>query len=65
LVLEVKQDLIIVDIIMAGEHGYAAIEDLKRVSALASIPIVIFSGVIHRWGEMTASLLDGLLTEAD
>ncbi len=63
--LEVKQDLIIMDIIMAGEHGYAAIEDLKSESALASIPIVIFSGVTHRWGETTASRLDGLLTEAD
>ena len=63
--LEVKQDLIIMDIIMAGEHGYAAIEDLKSESALASIPIVIFSGLTHRWGETTASLLDGLLTEAD
>ena len=27
--------------------------------------IVIFSGVTHRWGETTASRLDGLLTEAD
>ena len=53
------------DIIMAGEHGYAAIEDLKSESALASIPIVIFSGLTHRWGETTASLLDSLLTEAD
>jgi len=65
LALEVKQDLIIMDIIMAGEHGYAAIEDLKSESALASIPIVIFSGLTHRWGETTASLLDSLLTEAD
>ena len=59
--LEVKQDLIIMDIIVAGEHGYAAIEDLKSESALASIPIVIFSGVTHRWGETTASRLDGYL----
>jgi len=65
LALEVKQDLIIMDIIMAGEHGYAAIEDLKSESVLASVPIVIFSGVTHRWGETTASRLDGLLTEAD
>ena len=63
--LEEKQDLIIMDIIIVGEHGYAAIEDLKSESALASIPIVIFSGVTHRWGETTASRLDGLRTEAD
>jgi len=65
LALEVKPDLIIMDIIMAGEHGYAAIEELKSESALAGVPIVIFSGVTHRWGETTASRLDGLLTEAD
>jgi len=65
LAIKVKPDLIIMDIIMAGEHGYAAIEDLKSESALASVPIVIFSGVTHRWGETTASRLDGLLTEAD
>ncbi len=65
LALEVKPDLIIMDIVMGGEHGYTAIEDLKSESALASVPIVIFSGVTHRWGETTASRLDGLLTEAD
>jgi DNA-binding response OmpR family regulator len=65
LALEVKPDLIIMDIIMGGEHGYAAIEDIKSKSALASVPIVIFSGATHRWGETTASRLDGLLTEAD
>ena len=65
LALEVKPDLIIMDIIMGGEHGYNAIEDLKSESGLASVPIVIFSGVTHRWGETTASRLDGLLTEAD
>ena len=53
------------DIIIAGEHGYAAIEDLKSESAQAGVPIVIFSGVTHRWGETTAFSLDGLLTEAD
>lgn len=40
-VIEAKPDLIM-DIIMAGEHGYAAIEDLKSQSALASVHIVIF-----------------------
>ncbi len=53
-VIEAKPDLIM-DIIMAGEHGYAAIEDLKSQSALASVHIVIFSGVTHRGGETTAS----------
>ena len=65
LALEVKPDLIIMDIIMAEEHGYAAIEGLKSESVLAGVPVVIFRGVTHRWGETTASRLDGLLTEAD
>jgi len=60
-----KPDLIIMDIIMAGEHGYDAIKDLKNEPDLADVPIVIYSGVTHRWGETTASRLDAILTEAD
>jgi two-component system NtrC family sensor kinase len=62
---QAKPDLIIMDIIMEGEHGYAAIKDLKSEPALQNVPIVIFSGVTRRWGETTASRLDALLTEAD
>ena len=62
---EVKPDLIIMDIIMAGQHGYAAIKDLKSEAALANVPIIVFTGVTRRWGETTASRQDALLTEAD
>jgi len=65
LIQQEKPDLIIMDIIMAGEHGYAAIKDLKDEPDLADVPIVIYSGVTHRWGETTASRLDAVLTEAD
>ena len=58
-------DLIIMDIIMTDENGYAAIKDLKNELSLANIPIIIYSGVTHRWGETSASRLDALLTEAD
>ena len=64
LALQLKPDLIIMDIIMAGEHGYAAIEDLKSESSLENVPIIVFSGVTHRWGETTATREDGLLAEA-
>ena len=64
LALQLKPDLIIMDIIMAGEHGYAAIEDLKSEPSLENVPIIVFSGVTHRWGETTATRQDGLLTEA-
>ena len=46
-------DLIIMDIIMDGQHGYSAIEDLKSYPQLANVPIVVFSSVTHRWGETT------------
>ena len=64
LALQLKPDLIIMDIIMAGEHGYAAIEDLKSEPSLENVPIIIFSGVTHRWDETKATREDGLLTEA-
>ncbi len=59
-----KPDLIIMDIIMEGEHGYSAIEDLKANTALANEPIIVFSSVTHRWGETTATREDALLSEA-
>jgi len=65
LALEVKPDLIIMDIIMAGEHGYAAIEELKSESSLANVPIIVFTSVTRRWSETTATRADGLLTKAD
>ena len=65
LALEVKPDLIIMDIIMAGEHGYAAIKELKSESSLANVPIIVFTSVTRRWSETTATRADGLLTEAD
>lgn len=65
LALEEKPDLIIMDIIMAGEHGYAAIEELKSESSLANVPIIVFTSVTRRWSETTATRADGLLTEAD
>lgn len=61
---QVNPDLIIMDIIMAGEHGYAAIEDFKKEAGLENVPIIVFSGITRRWGETTASLQDALVTEA-
>jgi twitching motility two-component system response regulator PilH len=62
---EVKPDLIIMDIIMTGQHGFAAIKDLKKESEFENLPIVVYSGITRRWGETTASRQDALLTEAD
>jgi len=60
-----KPDLIIMDIIMPGEHGFNAVEDLKNQPGMLDVPIIIFTSVTHRWGETTATREDGLLTNAD
>ncbi len=60
-----KPDLIIMDIIMGGEHGYAAIKEIKNESELADVPIIVYSGVAHRWSETSASRLDAVIAEAD
>ena len=60
----VRPDLIIMDIIMAGEHGYDAIKDLKSEPTLASVPIIVYSGVMQKWRETSATREDAILTEA-
>lgn len=59
-----KPDLIIMDIIMEGEHGYKAISDLLSNSQLSDVPVIVFSSITERWGETTASRQDALLSEA-
>ena len=60
-----KPGLIIMDIIMEGQHGYNAIEDLRSYPRLSNVPIIIFSSVTHRWGETTASREEAILSDAD
>ena len=60
-----KPDLIIMDIIMDGEHGFTAVEELKDDPDLAAIPVIIYTSVTHRWRETTATRRDGLVTPAD
>lgn len=59
-----KPDLIIMDIIMAGEHGYAAIEDIKEEPNLKEVPIIVYSGVMNKWNQTTATREDAILSEA-
>jgi CheY-like chemotaxis protein len=65
IVADEKLDLIIMDIIMDGEHGYNAIEELRSNPQLENVPIIVFSSVTHRWGETTATREDAILTQAD
>ncbi len=59
-----RPDLIIMDIIMGGEHGYKAIKDLLSNPQLSNVPVIVFSSLTQRWGETTASREDALLSDA-
>lgn len=65
LVPQLKPDVIIMDIIMEGEHGFSAIEDLKSDPDARNVPVIIFSSVTHRWRETKATRRDALTTEAN
>lgn len=60
-----KPDLIIMDVILPGEHGFSAVEDLKDDAKLRAVPVIIFTNVTRRWRETTATREDGLMTEAE
>jgi len=53
------------DIVMEGQHGYDAIEDIKSYPQLANVPIVVFSSVSRKWNETTATREDAILSEAN
>jgi len=59
-----RPNLIVMDIIMEGEHGYSAIEDLKINPELTNVPVIVFSSLTHRWGETTATREDALVSDA-
>ncbi|MHC4159375.1 MAG: response regulator [Planctomycetota bacterium] len=59
-----KPDLIIMDIIMDGQHGYKVIEFLRGHPHLANIPIIVFTSLPDRWGETSATREDFLLSDA-
>lgn len=59
-----KPDLIVMDIIMEGEHGYSAIEELMSNPQFENVPVIVFSSVTHRWAETSATREDALLSDA-
>ena len=61
---DIKPDLVVMDVIMGGEHGLSATESLKADTRMADIPVIIFSGLSSRWGQTTATREDVLNTEA-
>jgi DNA-binding response OmpR family regulator len=44
-VAEVHPDAIVMDIIMPGEHGFSATEDLKGRDDAARIPVIVYTSV--------------------
>ena len=62
---EIKPDLIVMDVIMTGEHGFSAVEDLKNDAKLRDVPVIIFTNLTRCWNETTATREDLLLTEAE
>ena len=61
----IRPELIVMDVVMGGEHGFAATRELRQLPELQNVPIVIYSSVSDRWNETTATRHDGLATEAD
>jgi len=60
-----RPDLIIMDVMMDGEHGFDATEELKSNPLLANVPVILYSGVTGKWKETTATREDAVLTEAN
>ena len=65
LAAKVKPDLIIMDVIMGGEHGFQAAEEIKGNPQLADVPVIMFSSVRHNWGHTTATRDDAVMTSAE
>ena len=60
-----KPDLIILDVIMPFEDGFAAARELKADPDLSRIPIIILTSFSHRKGETDVSVAQGMDLEAE
>ena len=65
LAAKVKPDLIIMDVIMGGEHGFQAVEEIKDNPQLADVPVIMCSSVRHNCGRTTATRDDAVMTAAE
>jgi DNA-binding response OmpR family regulator len=59
-----KPDVIVLDVMMGGEHGFNICKKLKAEAATSKIPIMIFSAMTGR-NEEKFPLAIGLDTDAD
>ena len=60
-----KPDLIILDVIMPFEDGFAAARQLKADPELSRIPIIILTSFSQRMGETDVSVAQGMELEAE
>jgi DNA-binding response OmpR family regulator len=60
-----KPDLIILDVIMPFEDGFAAARKLKADPELSKIPIIILTSFSHRMAETDVSVAQGMELEAE
>ena len=60
-----RPDLIILDIIMPEEDGFRVCEAIKADPELTKIPVIILTSLSQRWSEVTFSVTEGLMLEAE
>ena len=55
-------DLVVMDIIMEGKHGYSAVEDLKSNPQLRSMSVIVFRTLTHKGSEHVRNERTKMLT---
>ena len=60
-----RPDLIILDVIMPFEDGFAAAREMKADAELGQIPIIMLTSFSQRKGETDVSIAEGMNLEAE
>lgn len=58
-------DLVILDIIMPHQDGFRVCEEIKADPQLSKTPVIILTSLSEKWGEVTLSVTQGLMLEAE
>ena len=67
-VVEEKPDLIILDVIMPGKHGFTVCKELKtdpKYNSFAKIPVLMLTVYPGEKDKMNLSMLEGMTMEAE
>ena len=60
-----RPDLILLDVIMPFEDGFAVAGQLKADAELSTIPVMMLTSFSHRIGETDVSIAQGMGVEAE